>query len=129
MNTIRPVVYYNDGTKIELGKQADGSLFGYNNIDREKLSAFALVQDGKELLKLHIEEGQRLIWRKREYIAIGKDKKVIHLLGWRKSVGYKDVQAIAYVFDDGHIELAGAFRKDHPIFDEVKLTEQENGLA
>ena len=127
MNTIKPVAYYGDNKK-ELGKQADGSSFGYTDIDREKLSAFALFRDDKKIIKLHLDEdGKRLIWRKREYKRPGKSTNTIHLLGWQKTVNGKNVQSIAYVFDDGHIELAGRFKENHPIFDKVELIDEEKG--
>ena len=122
--TIKPVAYYGD-TKITLGKQADGTVLGYDQIDRKQLSAFSLVQGDKEILKLHLEEGQRLIWRKRQFMAAGEETKTIHLVGWQKTIKGENVQAIAYVFDDGHIELAGAFKENHPVFGKVNLHEGE----
>jgi len=40
------------------------------------------------------------------------------------------VQSIAYVFEDGRIEMAGRFREDHPWFYSIVLTdkEKEQGL-
>ena len=124
MNTIKPVAYYGD-KRIELGEQADGSSFGYADIDRKELSAFALEKDEKEIVKLHLDEGQRLIWRKRGYIFPGGGNCEIHLLGWQKTINGENVQSIAYVFEDGHIEMAGQFREDHPIFDKVELIDEE----
>ncbi len=120
MNTIKPVVYYNDGSKLKLGEQ-----IAYDNIDRSRLSAFALVKDDKEILRLHLESGQRLIWRKRCFIAPSKKEIVVHLVGWQKTAGNENVQSIAYVFEDGHIEMAGAFRENHPLFGRVNLHKEE----
>lgn len=125
MNTITPIAIYNDGTEQRLGKQADGSIFRYEDISRGELSAFALEKDGEIIFKLHLEEGQRLIWRKREYRQVGGDTKVIHLLGWQKKVGGENLQAICYLFEDGHIEMAGRFRENHPVFDKVELLPSE----
>jgi len=125
MNTITPIVIYNDGEERRLGKQADGSTLKYENIDRSRVSAFCLEKDGQVILKLYLEEGQRLIWRKREYQPVGGDIKTIHLLGWQKKVGGENLQAICYVFEDGHIEMAGRFRENHPVFDKIELLPSE----
>ncbi len=119
-NTIKPVAYYSDGSKLNLGEQ-----ISYNNLDRKKLSAFALVRDGKEILKLHLDSGQRLIWRKRTFLSPGKEKIDIHILGWQKTVNGENIQSIAYVLSDGRVEMAGAFREDHPIFGKIQFLKEE----
>ena len=124
MNTIKPVVYYGD-KKIKLGEEADGKKFGYSDIDRDKLSAFSLEKDGEEIIRLHLDEDKRLIWRERNYIVAGSKAKTIHLLGWQKTIKGENVQSIAYVFDDGKVELAGRFREGHPVFNSIELLDEE----
>ena len=124
---IKPVAYYGKEKK-KLGEQADGSTFGYEDIDRERLSAFALERGGEDIIVLHLDDkDKRLIWRKRVFKTIAGTKNIVHLLGWQKTVNGENVQSIAYIFEDGKIHFAGKFRKNHPILDEIKLTKEENG--
>jgi len=78
--------------------------------------------------RLSLSKGQRLIFARRtkvqqgQRVAIfGKDTQVafpakpagkIILIGWQKTIGGENTQAINYIFPDGTIELAGEWGTD-----------------
>jgi len=121
---LRWAVKYDDDTVVDQFK--DGKELSYDNLkDRERISSFALwdFETRKPVLTLHLDPGQRLIYRRRCWQHPGDDKpyQVVYLVGWRRTIGGESVQSIAYVFEDGRVELAGRFRDDHPLFDSPKL--------
>ena len=89
---------------------------------------------GKSVLfTLHLEEGQKLIYRHRGFTEPGLDKKQskepeIYLIGWRQNVNGKDIQSITYILDwigrGFQLHQAGKF-KDHPWFYEPVWREFE----
>ncbi len=118
---------YNDGTELSQFEE-DGTENKYPDIDRSKLATFevrkaaAKEQPDKLLFKMYMEPGRRLICRRRvmdNYKIGGKSKdptvkrywqEVVYLVGWQATIGGRSVQDIAYVFEDGHVELAGKWR-------------------
>ncbi len=105
---------YKDGTILDASKDHDLSV---DRLDRKQIEHFELVnQAGKSLMTLHLDPGQRLIYRRRVDKVTGAPDFVCHLLGWQQTVGGQNVQSILYVFEDGRIEMAGRFREDHPWF-------------
>jgi hypothetical protein len=115
---------YKDGTVFD--KSKDDAL-SVDRLDRKQLKQFELVnQTGKSLMTLHLDPGQRLIYRMRGDLDRGTGKDLVcHLLGWQQTVGGQNVQSILYVFEDGRIEMAGRFREDHPWFYAPKLRRVE----
>lgn len=83
----------------------------YDEIDRENLVYFEVYDDEDLILRMHLDDDKRLIYRRREVIKVGRGKKTIWLVGWQKNVNGKNVQAINYIFPDGHIEFAGRWKK------------------
>ena len=71
---------------------------------------------GNTILELHLEPGQRLIYRRRHAQTIGKPLITVTIVGWQQTIAGQNVQSIAYVFEDGRIELAGRWKEDHPWF-------------
>ena len=106
---------YKDGTVFDAS--VDQSL-SVDRLDRKQLDKFELVsQAGASLMTLHLDPGQRLIYRMRTTMQqSGRKSSVCHLLGWQQTVGGQNVQSILYVFEDGRIEMAGKFKEDHPWF-------------
>jgi hypothetical protein len=107
---------YKDGTVLDASKDRDLTVDG---LDRKQLERFELVsQAGASLMTLHLDPGQRLIYRRRVMLAQGAGKpSACHLIGWQQTVGGENVQSILYVFeDDGRVEMAGRFRENHPFF-------------
>ena len=115
---MKPVAYYGEERK-PLGDD-----FGYDDIDRSLLTHFSIEDEGDELIRVHLEQNKRLIWRKRVFMK-PRHKFTVHLLGWQRTVNGVNVQSIAYVFPHGHIEMKGRFEEGHPIFDKINYTEDE----
>ncbi len=127
---------YNDGTELPQFEE-DGTENKYPDIDRSKLATFEIrkaaitnnevdslgfrkySEQDKLLFKMYMQPGRRLICRRRvmdHYKIGGKSKdptvkrywqEVVYLVGWQATIGGRSVQDIAYVFEDGHVELAG----------------------
>lgn len=114
---------YQDGTSL-CQYEDDGKENKYPDIDRSKLAIFEIRKAGmiqpksvpdQLLFKMYLEPGRRLIYRRRvmQRMKFGKGKpelvrkEVIYLVGWQATIGGRSVQDIAYVFEDGHVELAG----------------------
>jgi len=119
---------YNDGTVLSQFNE-DGSENKYLDIDRSKIAFFELFAGTKLIFRLHLEEGRRLICRRRVELNIMTGKtESIFLVGWQQTVNGSNIQDIAYIFPDGHVELAGKW-KEHRIFCEPVLLEcEKNGL-
>jgi len=122
---IRWTAQYNDGTVVN--QFQDGKELSYDNLkDREQIASFALWNRDtlKPVLALHLDPGQKLIYRRRCWQRAGEEKpyQVVYLIGWRRTIAGECIQSIAYVFEEtGRVELAGRFRENHPIFDSPKL--------
>ena len=111
---------YNDGSTLPQ-YHADGSENRYADIERERLESFALLrEDGTVLFRLHLDPGQRLIFRRRVERQVGGTDRVVYLVGWQQTVNGSNVQSMGYVTGDGEIHLAGRWRDDHPWFYSVQ---------
>ncbi len=123
---------YNDGTELSQYEE-DGTENKYPDIDRSKLASFEIRKAGlvgpnyekdKLLFKMFLEPGRRLIYRRRvlKKMKVGgtptgiKIKKrwneIVYLVGWQATIGDRNVQDIAYIFEDEHVELAGRWMKE-----------------
>lgn len=113
---------YKDGTNLPQFEE-DGRENKYPDIDRSKLAGFEIrkaeMDKDRLLFKLFLDPGRKLIYRRRvlERYKFGKGlqaipkKEVIYLVGWQATIGNRSVQDIAYVFEDGHVELAGQWKE------------------
>lgn len=111
---------YKDGSRVA-HLDADGKEISYDALpSRDDITDFVLydIQSKKAVVSLHLEPGQKLIYRRRVAIKPGGGpQEVCYLVGWRRTIGGECVQSIAYVFEEtGRIELAGAFNEKHPWF-------------
>lgn len=115
---------YKDGKEL-CQFEEDGTENKYPDIDRSKLAVFEIRkaaagdQPDRLLFKMFLEPGRRLIYRRRvqDKMKIGgkptdiqvkkRWKEIVYLVGWQATIGGRSVQDIAYVFEDGHVELAG----------------------
>jgi len=122
---------YDDGTEL-LQFEEDGTENKYVDIDRHRLKFFDLFKGTRLIFRLHLEEGRRLICRARHSGKIKtmilrsktkpaplKPAETIWLVGWQQTIGGENIQDIAYIFEDGHVELAGKW-KDERIFQPVE---------
>lgn len=111
---------YKDG-QVLTQHTGDGEKVSSDNIDRSLVKSFSLLDEDKIIFTLHLDPGQRLIYRRRVAKPVGGQDEVCHIVGWRSDVA----QSICYVFDDGHVEMAGAFKNDHPWFYSPNLRDFE----
>ena len=111
------VAWYNDGTFLEQGSYQD-SKFDYAAIDRNKLAAFEIreIENKKTIFKLHLEPGQRLIYRRRVWqdFNTGQIIGYVYMVGWQQTIEGRNIQAIAHILPDGHVELAGKWSGGEP---------------
>lgn len=138
------VAYYDDGTHLRQYDDA-GRENKYADIGRDRLASFALYDGGipldgrietlaevkyqkatRKVFHVHFEPGQRLIYRRRVERTQGSEvPTVCHMIGWQQNVSGQNIQSIAYVFEDGTVELAGRWREDHPWFYSVQPVPSE----
>lgn len=117
---------YKDGTTLPQYNEK-GEKNGYENIDTKKLQAFAInypdPKDNKKKklhFRLHLEEGQELIYLRRGFIDFSTSTKQVTgkryflMVGWQQNVNGKNIQSINYIYDDGHIEQAGVWAGGEP---------------
>ena len=94
-------------------------------IDRKQIESFFLLFRERIILTLHLDEGQRLIYRRRVALKPCGEQEVCHLVGWQATIRGENVQTIAYVFESGRIDLAGKFNEKSPWFYPLKFTDSE----
>ena len=116
------VVQYNDGTQ-----RAEKDGLGYRDIDRGRLSVFALCEEGtmRPVVILHLSPEKRLIYRKRCTVNERGERHHVYLAGWQQIVNGKNVQTLTALFEDGHVEVTDGFREGHPWFDKVNFLPEE----
>jgi len=113
-------VNYKNGDTILLSDH-----MSWDNVNHEDIAGMTVRISKSELFTLHLEPGQRLIYRKRNVDTIGVEAEkcvypVIYLVGWRQKVNGVDIQSITYICDwigkGFQIHQAGKFKEDHPWF-------------
>lgn len=106
-------------------KQYNGKTNKYTDIDRDLLKFFEVYNQDKLILRLHLDKSKRLIYRKRveQNVMTGK-KSSIYLVGWQSTIKGENIQSINYIFEDGHIESAGAW-DEKTIFYAPNLIKEE----
>jgi hypothetical protein len=72
--------------------------------------------EARIVFALHLDEGQRLIYRRRVRKSVGGGEFVVYLVGWQKTIANHNVQSISYIAESGEVHMAGAWRDDHPWF-------------
>lgn len=116
---------YSDGKSLNQYNE-DKSVNKYTDINRSILQFFELYKEEKLILRVHLEDGKRLIYRRRVSLHIsGTITQVVYLCGWQKKVEGKNVQSISYIFEDGHIEMAGAWNEKSPFAYAPNLIKEE----
>jgi len=106
----------------------------YTEIDRKRLTHFRLWRlvdrpggtVDEPFFMLMLDEGQRLIWRRRVEMNNRGKKDVVHLAGWQMNVKGKNVQSIAYVWEsDGTVAVAGKWRPENGLMYSPNIQEYE----
>lgn len=123
---------YEDGQVVQQ-QEADGTVHSYEELNRQGLIEFRLVEGSRTLFAMSLDLGQRLIWRRRVFNMQGGSPVIYHLVGWQMTVGKQNVQSITYIPEDDRrpIMMAGKFQEEHPLFYSVQLRpceEQSNGI-
>jgi hypothetical protein len=99
---------------------ADGSENLYQDIDRTRLTAFSLVRGNGILVRIHFDDGKRLIYRRRVEVRPGDKVTICHLAGWQQTVNGENVQSIACIFEEnGTVEIINEWKEgwyDKPEF-------------
>lgn len=127
---------YKDGSQLsqieknEKGETVKENL--YPDIDRSRLTEFHLIYSARDIpiVKIHLRPGQKLIARRRTWNDWHGNSTVVWLIGWHQTikVGWwkkRNIQMLAFVFPDGHIEIVDRFYKDHPVFDPLEKMRPE----
>jgi len=126
-------VLYKNGDKITLLDK-----IGFEDIPLDGLIGIVAKTGNSELLTIHLEEGQKLIFRKRSFVTPGispeKQKNpIVYMMGVRQLVNGTAVQFISYICDWPDrgfvIHQAGKFRENHPWFESpfLKINEVFEG--
>jgi hypothetical protein len=128
------VAQYNDGTQLPQ-YPSQGETNRYEDIDRTRLEVFHILRrdTNQKVFSLWLDEGQRLIYRRRNFISSRGSKQSWVLVGTQESIGADwqpgypvNRQSIAYIHEgDLTIQLAGAFDQEHPLFYDVVLHPEE----
>ena len=121
---------YRDGSCL-MQFNSDGSENRYTAIRRNELSQFLLFHGGEVLLVLHLDEGKKLIYRRRVavHFKIGPQGKTgeesVYIVGWQENRRGVNVQSLCFVFEDGHIEVLDRFCEGTRWFYAVKFLPEE----
>lgn len=118
--------YYMDGTYLHQYND-DGSENKYTDIDRSKLNKFALVdKDICFVYVLNIDIGQKLIYRTRTAMNLMGDKKYrVTIIGWQMQIAGQNIQHVAFVYDNGTIEVTNGFKEGHEWYYPVVFLPEE----
>ncbi len=115
---------YSDGKSLNQYNE-DGSVNKYPDIDRTILKYFELYGEDKLILRIHLEKERRLIYRRRVAKSLNGKQTVVYFAGWQKTIGNENIQSIAYIFEDGHIEMAGQWKGKSNWFYAPNLIKEE----
>ncbi len=126
------VVQYNDGTQHDSDESGEG--FKYQDIDRDNLSQFRMMDGNRVVAVLHLTPERKLIYRKRVAVNVMTNNKVaVFLFGWQETIEFdtgpyvakKSAQTLCALFEDGHIEVVNGFKENHPWFGKINFRPEE----
>lgn len=126
-NTISWQAVYDDDS-IFKAVHDDETKNKYANIDRFRLKRFELLRNGKVFYKLFLNQGQRLIYRRRTLLHVGAkpnnlgqeiSRDVVYLVGYQYTTEGKNYVVLNYIYNDGTIELDNS-RNNLQLFDEER---------
>jgi hypothetical protein len=120
---------YQNGDELTLS-----DTLSFDNIPREDLIGMKVRQGNTVILTVHLEPGQKLIYRYRPVKTLGKNPEqetepFIWLVGVREKIGDRTVQFITYIVNwigKGYtLHQAGKFNDNHPWFYSPALHQHE----
>jgi len=103
------IAYYRDGTHLR--QHENGKVNRYGDIDRSKLFAFAIIEEEKHLLIVHIRKGGRLIYRQRVERRPDGTEFRVWLVGCQHTERGVNSQYVSALFPDGHVEIVDRFQE------------------
>lgn len=119
---------YKDGSVLNQYNK-DQSENKYGDIKRSKLVRFELVKHNQVVATIHLDSKKQLIYRRRVAMHVtGPNaglQEAVYLVGWQENRNGVNMQALCFVFEDGHFELLDRFREKHPWFYSVKFKKEE----
>ena len=120
---------YHDGSLLNQHR-GDDTENSYLDIDRARLAAFSLMRDETPIVTIHLEPGQRLIYRRRCFLRCGEPEPIVfYLVGWQRTINGENVQSISVVAEDsGEVNVIGKWRDDHPVFASIEPVDGEEQL-
>lgn len=119
------IVRYNDGGCLNQ-IESNGKRNAYQDIQRDKLTAFEMWEGSTRVLLLKFNKGQQLIWRRRVETSPSGITEVCHIIGKQENINGENLQGIIGLFEsDGRIEITGRFYEGHPWFFPVQIHESE----
>jgi hypothetical protein len=126
--------YYQDGS--ELAQRSEPG-FTYKDINRPNLTAFGIYDNERLVVMVDLSPDsngaddigpKRLIWRKRHQMSSNGGHTEVHLVGWQRKAGGRNVQAVCYVTQAGEVVLGGQWQADRPLRHAIKPLPHETDL-
>jgi hypothetical protein len=107
------VARYSNGSEL-----LESSGARYQDIDRYLLDRFIVHHNGRIVFQMWLEDGQRLIFRRRVFKQVSTGKETIYyIVGWQMTIEGHNIQHLNFIEDvGGMVHSIGKFREDHPIF-------------
>lgn len=126
------IAHYNNDTQLAYFNP-DNTHNNYYDIDRDKIIAFSIFKDDKQILVINLDNDsndpdigpKQLIWRKRGRISTSGLNQSVYLAGWQRNVKGKSIQSICYITEDGMIVMSGQWQEDRPLMHAPKFQKFE----
>ena len=114
------VAIYRDGKVIP-----QNAIKTYDDLpNRDAIIRFQLIQHGKELCSLSIDEKSKVIWRKRTIMPPNRKPTSIHILA-RLNKDDNQCTGVHYAFDNGYVLTHETFLTEHVNFKAPKIRDFE----
>lgn len=122
-NTCWEAVYNNGESLLQFSP--DGKENKYADIKRAVLKQFILYRHKLPAIVIHFDGAKRLIYRMRNAMNNHGYSETVYLAGWQETRDGKNTQMIAFLFEDGHIEIVDRFYADHTWFYAIRFQKTE----
>lgn len=93
-------------------RELDG--MAYHDIERGKLKEFWVLNFGQPFLKIDIQDGRQLIWRRRYKMTNGVRSDIATIVGYHEGGEF----SLLYIYPNGVIELSDS--KDNIVLHEYE---------
>lgn len=116
--------FYTDGKSLSQ-IAANGHENNYGDIDKKKLTKFVLYRYEEPMIVIHLGGNKRLIYRMRRAMNNHGEEETVYLAGWQERKNGMNVQMIAFLFENDHIEIVDRFVEGHPWFYPIQFMPEE----